>query len=383
MSPEQARGEPLDARSDVFALGVVLFELVTRTRLLPKMSDLEVLSFIGGSQSFARPSERRADVPEGLERVVVKAMERRREDRFQSAREFQEALEEWARTSGKAVSSGDLADYLRTLFAKRIHERRQLIESALASDLTPSSAQHLRQLAQGEGSASQSRTRATGSRSRGLLAGVVALGLVVVGLGVAVALRASAADQALPRDAPAAEPLKKAAAEPPLPEAPPAPKLTTVVINSVPPGASLSFDGEEKGATPVTLPAVAIGKHAVSAALAGYEPATREVVVERDGDRLMVEIALLAAPPPARKNDPPAKAAPRKALAATGKLSLRTTPWTQVYLGKKKLGDTPLVGVPLPAGRHTLRLVSPETNTESSIEVEIVSNETTVKKLKF
>ncbi|MBL8913953.1 MAG: PEGA domain-containing protein, partial [Archangium sp.] len=64
-------------------------------------------------------------------------------------------------------------------------------------------------------------------------------------------------------------------------------------------------------------------------------------------------------------------------------LTLKNTPWTQVYLCKKKLGDTPIIDVALPAGRHTLRLVSPETNTESSIEVEITANETTVKKLKL
>ena len=68
---------------------------------------------------------------------------------------------------------------------------------------------------------------------------------------------------------------------------------------------------------------------------------------------------------------------------ANGKLTLKTTPWTTVFLGKKKLGDTPLVNVALPAGKHLLRLVAPESGAEQSIEVEIRGNETTVKKLKL
>ena len=384
MSPEQARGEPLDARSDVFSLGIVLFELVARTRLLPKMNDLELLTFMGGTQDLPKPSERRADIPEGLEAIIVKAMQRRKEDRFQSARELQEALEEWMRKAGKSPSSGELADYLRTLFAKRIHERRQLIEAALSADLTPSSAAHLQRLAQGEGSSSRSRTRATGSRSRGLVAGVVALSLVVGGLGVAVAKRASAAEETpVVVDAPA-----KGTATARPPAVPPAPKPSSLVIDSMPRGATLVVDGVERGVAPVTLDKVDKGEHQIEAKLEGYSPATRTVNVEREGDRLMVEVALLALPAPG-PTDPPktdpkkVKTPTRPAVAAAGKLTLKTTPWTQVYLGKKKLGDTPLVEVPLPAGRHTLRLVSPETNTESSIEVEILANETTVKKLKL
>jgi hypothetical protein len=66
---------------------------------------------------------------------------------------------------------------------------------------------------------------------------------------------------------------------------------------------------------------------------------------------------------------------------ATGKLNLATTPWTTVYFGNRKLGDTPLVSVSLPAGRHVLTLVNPEQNLNSSVEVDITPNETTVKRL--
>jgi serine/threonine-protein kinase len=109
----------------------------------------------------------------------------------------------------------------------------------------------------------------------------------------------------------------------------------------------------------------------------------------------MAELALVAVPPPTPPTSDPlpvetkppvAKTPPVKKVApvaAAGKLTLKTTPWSTVYLGKKKLGDTPLLNVPLPAGKHLLRLVNPESNAENSIEVEIKANETTVKKLKF
>jgi serine/threonine-protein kinase len=66
-----------------------------------------------------------------------------------------------------------------------------------------------------------------------------------------------------------------------------------------------------------------------------------------------------------------------------GKLTLKTTPWTQVYLAGKKLGDTPLVGLPVPAGTHVLKLVNPDSNLESTIEVEVKSGQTTTKKLRL
>jgi len=66
---------------------------------------------------------------------------------------------------------------------------------------------------------------------------------------------------------------------------------------------------------------------------------------------------------------------------ATGKLNLRTTPWTTVYFGKKKLGETPLVGVTLPAGSQVLRVENPEAGIKSSIEVTIVEGKTTTETL--
>ena len=385
MSPEQARGEQIDARSDVFSLGIVFFELVTRTRFFPKMNDLELLTVLSGTDPLPRPTDRRADLPPGLEAILLKALERRREQRYQSAREFQEALDGWLSSQGKSVSSGELADYLRLLFARRIHERRQLIETAMTAELTPSSAQHLRELAQREASSSGSRTGGTRRvhSAKPLVAALVALSVVVLGIGVAVVRRAMTPVAAAVVSAPAAvvqAPTKPTATPPP--EAVPVPAPTRLVVDTMPSGAELTFDGEPKGRAPLSLSDVSLGTHELRAELAGYQPATRAVVLERAGERLVLEVALAAVVTTAVTSPPVArKAAPR--VESTGKLTLKTTPWTTVYLGKRRLGDTPLVNHVLPAGRHTLRLVSTETKTENSVEVEILANQTTVKKLTF
>ncbi len=378
MSPEQARGEQLDARSDVFSLGIVLFEVVTRTRFLPRLGDIELLTMIGGNDPLPIPSDRRADLPPGIEPLIQKALARKREHRFQSARELQDALDAWLRERTRHVSAGDLADYLRTVFARRIHDRRQLIETAMTTELTPSSARHLsnmvaRQAKGGETSSGTSSTRdRMGMKKAAPMAALVGLSLLV--LVIAGALIKRSTDAA----APVVEPVKIA-------EVPAVPPI--LVIDTVPMGALLTVDGKERGPSPQTLEQLGIGNHQVVASLSGYQPASRAVALARPGERVMVELALIPIPIPIPAADPVkpvAKPVIRKApVEASGKLTLKTTPWTTVYLARKKLGDTPLLNVPLPAGRHLLRLVNPEDGSENSIEVEIKSNETTVKKLKL
>jgi serine/threonine protein kinase len=100
LSPEQAaRGKmgDIDGRADLYSLGAVMYYLLTGRRPFTGRSALEILK-----RNMTDPPEppRHVDemVPHGLEKVCLKLMEKRPEDRFQKARELQEALARWRKT---------------------------------------------------------------------------------------------------------------------------------------------------------------------------------------------------------------------------------------------------------------------------------------------
>jgi len=117
MSPEQARGEPVDGRSDVFAAGIVLFELVC-ARPLFHGKGKEVLDMVK-SGTVPRPRDFAPELPESLERVILRALAFHRADRFQTARDLQHELGkfqlEWGQKNGALIDSGSLAQTLAQL----------------------------------------------------------------------------------------------------------------------------------------------------------------------------------------------------------------------------------------------------------------------------
>jgi serine/threonine-protein kinase len=119
MSPEQCRGERLDRRSDVFSLGTVLWELSTGHRLWKADNELATLSRIA-NEDPPPPSSRRADYPPELEAIVMRALRRDRDERYQTAQELQLDLEEFAREHKLPVSSAYLGRFMQELFADEI-----------------------------------------------------------------------------------------------------------------------------------------------------------------------------------------------------------------------------------------------------------------------
>ncbi|MDX2092768.1 MAG: protein kinase [Kofleriaceae bacterium] len=117
MSPEQARGEPVDCRSDVFAAGIVLFELVC-ARPLFHGKGKEALEMVK-SGAIPRPKDYAPELPESLERIILKALAFHRTDRFQTARDLQHELGrfqlEWGQKAGQLIDSGHVAQILHQL----------------------------------------------------------------------------------------------------------------------------------------------------------------------------------------------------------------------------------------------------------------------------
>ncbi|MBI2377615.1 MAG: serine/threonine protein kinase, partial [Deltaproteobacteria bacterium] len=134
MSPEQCLGEHVDMRSDVFALGIVLYELCTGKRLFKHESELMILDMIT-KRRITLPSEVSEGIVPELENIIMKALEKSRDDRYQTAQEFALALDDFLRRDTQSSSNADIAEYMRSLFSDKIEEKRQIMELASREDL--------------------------------------------------------------------------------------------------------------------------------------------------------------------------------------------------------------------------------------------------------
>ena len=130
MSPEQAIARPVDRRSDIFSLGIVLFELTTGRRLFRGDNDAETLALVVQGE-IPRPSSIDPNYPPLLEAIVLKALSRSRRERFQTARDFERALERYLKEERIVVSRNGLAGLLKRVLGESIEQRRRAIRSAL------------------------------------------------------------------------------------------------------------------------------------------------------------------------------------------------------------------------------------------------------------
>ncbi|WP_338866219.1 serine/threonine-protein kinase [Myxococcus stipitatus] len=114
-SPEQARGEEVDARTDVWATAVVLFEMVCG-RLPLEGPEYVVMHKLQSRQPLPRPRDLKPDMPVRLDAILQKALAVRKEDRFESAHEFGDALAGFLFKAAPRFSSMSVAYLLRELF---------------------------------------------------------------------------------------------------------------------------------------------------------------------------------------------------------------------------------------------------------------------------
>jgi serine/threonine protein kinase len=114
MGPEQVRGKPLDKRADVFAVGVILYELTTGKRLF-QGSDVQVMTQIV-EQDVVAPSQKMPGYPPELEQVVLSALARDRSQRTPSAAHLAHALDQFCLRHSLAISPVAISYYLRSLF---------------------------------------------------------------------------------------------------------------------------------------------------------------------------------------------------------------------------------------------------------------------------
>ena len=286
MSPEQARGENIDARSDIFAAGVMLFELTTGKRLFKGSSEFETLKLIC-EREYPRPTQIRPGYPPALEAIVMKALTKDRAQRYQSARDMQSELEEFVRNERIPVSNIALSQFMQSLFEDKLASQKELLlQGKQLADIIEQqnprdSTQDYSQPMLSTPAASHTVTDLPANRGKGgLVVGLIlGLTLIVGGIGGTLWFLKQKQHQA-------------SAMTTPLP--PPAVK-GTIEVSSNPPGASIWINGDLRPeVTPATLTQLPTGGGAIEVKLThdGFESEKQSVTLTESKPQGTIKVDL-------------------------------------------------------------------------------------------
>jgi serine/threonine protein kinase len=418
MSPEQCRGDPIDQRSDIFASGTVLWEILARRRLFKHASKLMTLKMITEGH-VPPPSSANPDVPPELDAICLKALSNEVDGRYESAMEMSTAIDEYLVSAGVASSVVKISDYMGDVFAEDQERRVKWLKEA-----TVASRDSLETLQSAE----------------------YWLDLVPEASDTVISFSKSSVQPPLqpPRQSPfwwiltAVVAVLAAVAAITLLVISPASSGSRLRVQSTPAGAMIVVDGKLwKGKTPGAVEELSPGRHDLELVLKGHKPWRRRIDLA-EGETLRVEADLqprVASPAQAdagasdlatgdaavkrpdasvkrqdarvRRADSArgldatdaASAAPSQPDASVrhapivirthrpphkprrehGFINLATVPWATIFHGRRRLGNTPLVRVKLPAGRVRLRAVNRAAGINTTFTVEIVKGKVTRK----
>ena len=129
MSPEQILGKPLDRRSDVFALAIVMYEMLAIKRLFHRDSDFLTFKAIT-EEPIPDIKDRRPDMPPGMRAALLQAMARDPNGRFDTAMAFGNAIRNSVATLGGPASPADLARLLSADFGDEMASRDEILKAA-------------------------------------------------------------------------------------------------------------------------------------------------------------------------------------------------------------------------------------------------------------
>ncbi len=259
MSPEQADGRDMDARSDVFALGIVLWELLVGRRLFKGESDVQTQRLVKACQVPA-PSTLAPSLSSELDDIVLKSLARNREHRYKDAAAFRMALEEYALSRRIPASSAHVVTFMQSLYADRIEKEARPEFLDETSGLTGVDFGLAGVKSSTEGGTPSARL-STGTRAKALEQAepprrglAMLIGVLVVALIGAVGFGAYVAGKGDPKpvEQPRPQPQQVTIIQPP-PERPKAALRMEVQFDSEPQGAMVMIAGAPLGQTPVSL----------------------------------------------------------------------------------------------------------------------------------
>jgi serine/threonine-protein kinase len=385
MAPQQCLGEPIDARADVFALGVCLYEVLDGTNPFKRQTEFDTMRALVYEEPPSL-NEIHPHIPIEVDAIVKRAIAKRPEERFQSAAEMQHAIEQVLARMGELVPTSRVGERISELFTNEIKAGPRLDTRIELPPRTPGTtsqeSDHSVEKPKLPPNATERMPLLTDDRARETLDPILptrgpSLGMAL-SIAIAVLLLFGATGFAAWwtgfvhfGEAPTTTttPVVPPVTPPTPPATPPEPPVTTatLLVDSAPTGATVWL-GERGnvGTTPLELALLEAREWNVRLTRDGYED-WEDSVELTPGERRRVfgeMIAIEARPtrPTGERGERPrgergGEAVERPAATPPGQLSINTRPWSRVFVGSRLLGTTPIGGIEVPSGTVRLRLV--------------------------
>ncbi|MEO8552645.1 MAG: protein kinase [Kofleriaceae bacterium] len=353
MAPEQLLGESLDRRADVFALGIVLYELATHQRLFKRGSDYLAARAIL-EEPIPRADAADPKIPRALADVIARALARSPADRYADARELARALDDALRPHGGVATRTEIAALLADHHAEQLtaQRTRQAKIVSVAADKPPTVPASKRAVF--DGAATEVKTSPA-----------PAVAAIDPSPSVSRDAVATARDLAGAADARAAS-VSEIAAERPRSRR----RIAWVGAASLLAVAALAIyatrdrhepvirtsagtDAVHAGTGPATT---ASGSHAASGSMSDGAPDSAAAPDADAGSGSGLRISNAASHRRGAKRPDP---------RATGLFSIDSKPFAHVFVDDREFGVTPLVHKQLPAGQHRIKVVRADGKTQS------------------
>lgn len=397
MSPEQALGQRVDHRTDIFALGILLYEMITGDRCFKGDNDLKTLESVKEAR-ITFPKNTLERIPSQLIDIILGALKKNREERFQTATSLRNEIRSLENTMGYLVSPSDLKQLIFEIFPERFTRRREREE-----ELTAKTRLHLETALEHE-TVSRRKTKVLVGEKTALLQeeeaqhtivnyaktfivektrivleqlpktvldhisrlknlknigkkpywiGAAAVFVVTLGLILLISLSPEPvakkgervekrAEEIREVSAKVAEPVKSVEAEP---EADIKPFSALLSVSADPEGSTITirYDGKEvkkQDKNQINLELTGEEKFSVIVSKKGYNTVRREITLSKDQPKHAEKVAL-------------------KHLTF-GRLVVRAKPWGRVYLANVVSGaETPFSKKNVPVGNYNLKVVFP------------------------